>query len=73
MTILTLNLTTEIDDKLNDIAQRNGITKAEAIRRAFVLLTIADQEKQKGNGFSIGIVRENSQHQLVAVGRVVGI
>jgi hypothetical protein len=73
MTRLTLDLSTEIDDKLSDIAKRNGITKAEAMRRAFALLTVADQEKQKGKGFSLGIVRENAQHELEAVGRVVGI
>jgi len=30
MTRLNIGLSTEIDEKLNDIAQRNGITKAEA-------------------------------------------
>ena len=73
MTRLTLDLSSEIDDKLSDIAKRNGITKAEAMRRAFALLAVADTEKQKGNGFSLGIVRENAQNELVAVGRVVGV
>ncbi len=72
MTRLTLDLSTEIDDKLISIAKRNGITKAEAMRRAFALLTIADEEKQKP-GFSLGIVREKEDHTLEAVGRLVGV
>ena len=71
-TRLTIDLSNEIDEKLTDIAKRNGITKAEAMRRAFALLTVADQEKQK-KGFSLGIVRERDDHTLEAVGRVVGI
>lgn len=73
MSRLTLDLSQEIDEKLTEIAKRNGITKAEAMRRAFALLAVADQEKRKGKGFSLGIVRENEDHQLEAVGRVVGI
>ncbi|RON40279.1 ribbon-helix-helix protein, CopG family [Pseudomonas brassicacearum] len=72
MPSFTLNLSKEIDDALNDIVERNGITKAEAIRRAFALLVIADREKQKKGGFSLGIVRERDDHTLEAVGRVVG-
>lgn len=72
MARLTVDLSDEIDSKLTDIAKRNGLTKADAIRRAFALLAVADQEKQK-KGFSLGIVRENADHSLEAVGRVVGV
>ena len=70
---LSLSVSEEIDDALNDIAARNGITKAEAIKRAFALLVIADQQKQKKGSFSLGIVRERDDHTLEAVGRVVGL
>jgi len=75
---LSLTVSEEIDDALNNIAARNGITKAEAIKRAFALLVIADQQKQKKGGFSPGIVRERERererddHTLEAVGRVMG-
>lgn len=72
MTRLTVDLSDEIDNKLTEIAKRNGITKAEAMRRAFALLAIADQEKRK-KGFSLGIVREREDHTLEAVGRLVGV
>lgn len=73
MSRFTVDLSNEIDERLTDIAKRNGITKAEAMRRAFALLAVADHEKQKGKGFSLGIVRENMNHELEAVGRVVGV
>lgn len=72
MPSFTIDLSKEIDDALNDIAKRNGITKAEGMRRAFALLVIADEQKQKKGGFSLGIVRERDDHTLEAVGRVVG-
>jgi Ribbon-helix-helix protein, copG family len=73
MTRFTIDLSSDIDDRLTDIAARAGITKAEAMRRGFALLALADEEKQKGKGFSLGIVRENVNHELEAVGRVVGV
>ena len=68
----TLDLSEEIDGALTDIAKQSGITKAEAMRRAFALLAVAYAEKKKP-GFSLGIVRERDDHTLEAVGRVVGI
>lgn len=69
---LTVDLSNEIDTRLTDIAQREGISKAEAMRKAFALLSIAVEETAKGN--SLGIVRENPEnHELRALGRVVGV
>lgn len=69
---LTLDLSKEIDARLTEIAQKEGISKAEAMRRAFALLSVAEAEKLKGN--SLGIVREKTDdHGLEALGRVVGI
>ncbi len=69
---LTVDLSPEIDARLTRIAQKEGISKAEAMRRAFALLSVADDEKAKGN--SLGIVREDPDgHELRALGRVVGL
>jgi hypothetical protein len=70
---MTLDLSTEIDDRLTEIAARRGISKADAMRRAFALLAIADEEKSKPGKVSLGIVREKDDHTLEAVGRVVGV
>jgi hypothetical protein len=69
---MTLDLSTEIDQALTDIARQSGITKAEAMRRAFALLAVAYDEKKKP-GFSLGVVREREDHTLEAVCRVVGV
>ena len=48
MARLTLDLSPEINERLEAIARSNGITKSEAMRRAFALLAVADTEKKKG-------------------------
>ena len=69
---LTVDLSPEIDNRLTQIAQQQHISKAEAMRRAFALLAVADDEKRKGN--SLGIVRESEEdHELEALGRIVGV
>lgn len=68
---LTVDLSAEIDSRLTEIARRHCISKADAMRRAFALLAVADSETTKGN--SLGIVREKSDHTLEALGRVVGV
>lgn len=70
---MTLDLSNEVDSYLTGFAKKKGITKAEAMRRAFSLLAIADREDEKGNGFGIGIVKDGEDGKLEAVGRVVGI
>ena len=70
---LTVDLSAEIDARLSEIAARNGITKAEAMRKAFALLAVADDEKRKNKGFSLGIVRESSSGALTAVGKIIGV
>lgn len=69
---LTVDLSKEIDARLTEIARKEGISKAQAMRKAFALLSIAEQESTKGN--SLGIVREDpDSHELQAIGRIVGI
>ena len=69
---LTVDLSEEIDARLTAIAKKAGISKAEAMRKAFALLAVAEGEKVKGN--SLGIVREDEEsHELKAIGLVVGI
>lgn len=71
MARLSLDLSPDVSARLEQIARENGITKAEAMRRAFALLAVAESEKKKNN--YLGIVREGEDHKLYAIGRVVGI
>ena len=72
MPSFTIVLSDEIDNRLTEIAKRNGFSKADAMRKAFALLALADTEKQK-QGFSLGVVRERDDRKLEVVGRVVGV
>jgi len=69
----TIDLSKEIDERLTEIARKEGITKAEAMRKAFALLSVAIEESAKGN--SLGIVREDPKngHELQVLGRVIGV
>lgn len=72
MSKFTVSLSSDIDNRLTEIANKEGITKSEAIRRAMALFSMAEKEKEKGN--SLGILRENpDNHEVVVVGRVVGL
>ena len=73
MSRLTLDLSEEVSNRLTEIASKEGITKAEAMRRAFALLSISEAEKSKGN--SLGIVREKKDDpsHYEVLGRVVGV
>ena len=44
---LTVDLLEEIDEALNDIAKRNGVTTATAMRRAFAQLVVVETQKKK--------------------------
>ena len=64
---LTVEMSDDINARLHDIAQRNRITIGAAIFRALALLSVADQEKDKGN--TLAIVDANMR----PVARVVGV
>ena len=67
MARLTVDLSSEIDEKITKIAKENHTIKAEVMRKAFALLSIAEEAKQRGR--SIGIL-ERDKDKIIA--RVVG-
>jgi Arc/MetJ-type ribon-helix-helix transcriptional regulator len=71
MNRMSVNLSPEMERLIEEKAQKDGITKAEVIRRAFALLQVSENEKKKGN--SIGIISENEKHEMKVVGRIVGL
>ncbi|SDG68227.1 MULTISPECIES: hypothetical protein [unclassified Duganella] len=72
-TSMTVTMSQEIDDTLTMIACARGITKAEAMLRAFALLKIAFDETQRNDGSSIGFVQRMPDNTLQARGVVRGI
>ncbi|WP_332851300.1 hypothetical protein [Duganella sp. S19_KUP01_CR8] len=73
MRSMTVEMSPEVDDALNMIACARGISKGEAMLRAFALLKVAYDEKQKGDGSSLGLVRRLPDNTLQAVGIVTGV
>ena len=70
-TSYTIRLSDEIDERLTDIARERKISKAEAMKRAFALLSIAaDEEKQ---GHFVGIVKPSDGGKPEVVKEVVGL
>lgn len=67
MTRMTVDLSAEVDERLTEIAKKSGITKAEAMRRAFALLSVAHEEKDRGH--SLAVVDD----QMRPVARLVGV
>ena len=59
------------DDLLESFAKGNGISKAEALSRAIALLALAKDQREKGR--FLGIVEEDDNRKLHAVGLVSGV
>lgn len=67
MTRMTVDLSDEVDERLAEIARKSGITKAEAMRRAFALLSVAQEEKERGH--NLAVVDE----KMRPIARLVGV
>jgi predicted transcriptional regulator len=67
----TIDLPDEINLRLTEIARENGITKAEAMRRAFALLSVAEEQKKFGRG--LGIISQKDGDHAEVYGRILGI
>jgi hypothetical protein len=72
-TSMTVTMSQEIDDALTMIACAKGISKAEAMLRAFALLKIGFEESQRGDGSSLGVVQRMPDNSLRALRVVRGI
>jgi predicted transcriptional regulator len=67
----TVDLSDELDKRLKDIAQANGITKAEAMRRAFTLLSVADTERKRNRHIGFFTVNDKGDKEIVS--EIVGL
>jgi len=65
-----MNLTNEMETLIKETSKREGISKADVIRRAFALLQIAEKEKKQGR--SLGVVSEEDNEMRV-IGKIIGI
>lgn len=71
MNRMSVNLSPEMEKLIEEKSKRDGITKAEVVRRAFALLQVSESEKEKGR--SIGIISEGANHEMKVVGKIIGL
>lgn len=71
MNRMSVNLSPEMESLIEETSKREGITKAEVIRKAFALLQISESEKKKGR--AIGVISEDSNHEMRVVGKIIGL
>lgn len=67
----TIRLSDEVDRRLNEIAIDRNISKADAMRRAFALLSFAVEEEKQGN--YVGIVKPSANGKQEVVKEVTGL
>lgn len=72
MSRMTVEISGAFEAELGRFAARNGISTAEAVRRALAVIALAEREQRKGR--SLGIVEEDkTSRELRAVGRIRGL
>jgi predicted transcriptional regulator len=65
---LSLELSKDLDRKLEDLAEENSTTKSEILRKAIALIMAASSEKKKGR--ELGFIDSKSEK---VVSRIVGL
>lgn len=67
----TIRLPDEIDQRLNEIAIDRNISKADAMRRAFALLSFAVEEEKHGR--YVGSIKPSDSGNPEVVTKVTGL
>lgn len=71
----TVDISDKVVKDLDKFAKRYNISRAEAARRAFALLALAEAEADKGN--SIGIIKKSNnsddENKFEVVAKVKGV
>ena len=71
MSRMSVNLSPEMEALINETSKRDGIPKAEVIRKAFALLKISENEKMKGR--TLGVISEDDNHEMKVIGKIIGL
>ena len=56
---LNVNITTELNERLDVLAEKSGTTKSELLRKAIALMDLAVTERGRGN--KLGILDDQQQ------------
>lgn len=64
---LNVNLTDEVNERLENLAADSGITKSELVRRAFALIDLAINERKLGHRLAITDDKHHVLREIVGV------
>ena len=67
MARLNVNITEELNARLDNLAERDGITKSELLRKAIALVELAVNEKYRGNKLAITDQEQHVLREIVGV------
>ncbi|HCI5685034.1 TPA: ribbon-helix-helix protein, CopG family [Klebsiella variicola subsp. variicola] len=70
MARLSVTLSPEMEALIQKVSSKRGISRAQAVRRAFALLQIS--EEQMENGRELGIIKDEGG-EIKAVGKIAGL
>ncbi|ENZ0175284.1 MULTISPECIES: ribbon-helix-helix protein, CopG family [Morganellaceae] len=72
MNRMSVNLSPEMEKLIDETAKKEGISKADVVRKAFALLQVSESEKKKGR--SLGIISdEHNGNEMRVVGKIIGL
>lgn len=64
---LNVDITTELNERLDVLAEKSGNTKSELLRKAIVLMDLAITERGRGNKLGILDDQQHVLHEIVAI------
>ncbi|EPT6931467.1 hypothetical protein ACVRUG_000998 [Cronobacter malonaticus] len=70
MARISVTISPEMDELIDRVSRTHRISKASAVRRAFALLQISEEQMEKGR--ELGIIKEEGD-ELKAVGKIIGL
>lgn len=70
MVRVTLSIPAEIDKELEKFAEREHVTKSEAMRRALALIKVSNEQSQQGR--ELGVIQDKDG-KLTVVAKLIGI
>ena len=64
---LNVNITEELNTRLDELAEQSGSTKSELLRKAIALIDLAVTERGQGNKLAITDAKQHVLREIVGV------
>ncbi|MGV7245532.1 ribbon-helix-helix protein, CopG family [Caballeronia sp. M23-90] len=70
MAKITLNVSDDVYDEIEKFADREGVSKTEAMRRILSLAKVSNEESRKGR--SLGVI-DDREGQMNVIAKLIGV